>query len=175
MVADAVLLAFVREQILWGGLVLGPVVAVYLLIQRFVRLLKEFFIAAVYTCGVLLPPWVVSVEREPPWAIVIPFFLTALLNLLMYSRFDWKNDTADGAVSFATITGTRVTEHCAAIVFVVICVWVLLFGGAYSITVGLMAILQILPLVFRQFFEKNDRYRMLGDAAFMIPGLYLLF
>src|SRR5687767_11082148 len=51
---DAVAIVFIRKQVFEWGLILSALVAFYLIVQQYLRFLKEFFIAALYTCGVLL-------------------------------------------------------------------------------------------------------------------------
>ncbi|HZI26137.1 MAG TPA: hypothetical protein VFD46_13730, partial [Chryseolinea sp.] len=54
VLVDAVTIFFIRRQVLEWGLILWVAVVVYLMFQQFLRFLKEFFIATLYTSGVLL-------------------------------------------------------------------------------------------------------------------------
>lgn len=177
--ADTVIIFFIRKQVFTWGLFLAALVIVYLLAQRYLKFLKELFIAVLYTAGVLLPS--LSVTTLPVTAVhmalISQFALTALTNLLIFSWFDSDTDAADKLSSFVTVLGRRFTAYC---------IWALLAlnfalgtwlcftsacSGPVLIFWAMNAVL-LLIFVFRHRFAPY--YRLTGDAVFLIPGIYLL-
>lgn len=176
IIADAVTIFFIRTQVLEGGVVLGIIVVLYFFVHRYIRFLKEFFIAVVYTGGVLLPSVsVVSVTSAIPFVVIIQFILTALINLLIFSWFDLEKDRQDGNTSFATVMGERKTR---------IVIWILLSAvflliplseaATASLLIGLMNLLLFIIFQRHQIFHRGDRFRLVGDAVFFIPILFVL-
>jgi hypothetical protein len=175
---DCLVIFFIRRPVLINGLFLGLGVALYLLLHRYVKIVKEFSIALLYTSGVLLPS--ISVASFTidtfPTVIVLQFFITALINLLLFSLYDFDNDIHDGHPSFATITGQRVVRVALAILFTGVFMLSLLSfqPKASLVIIGMNAFM--LPLfVLPNIFKARDSYRLIGDAVFFIPILYLLF
>jgi hypothetical protein len=177
IVVACLLLARNREYVVPGGLLLAVVVSLNVLVQRYAPSLKEIFVSVLYTVGVLMPVWVASgMELQLLWVVVIQLALTALLNLLMFSHFDATNDLHHGFTSFTVQWGRWITERCCWFVFALCCSLTLLspFVNA-SLVICAMATLQLVPLVSRKYFEVTDRYRLLGDGAFMLPAVWVLF
>jgi hypothetical protein len=181
VVADSIVIFFMRKPVLEWGLMLGIIVILYLIVQRYLRVLKELFVAILYTCGVLLPSLsITSLEMNYIHAaLIIQFTLIAWINLLIFSWFDYEQDLMDKQISFATISGKRLTTGLIWVLSIV----QLLVGILYwkkdvyymsAILFGLMNI--VLLLIFWKFnrSHKNDSFRLLGDAVFYIPGIYLL-
>src|SRR5688572_30353881 len=55
MAIDSIFILFMREPVLVWGTILAVAALIYLIIQRYLKVLKEWFVASIYTCGVLLP------------------------------------------------------------------------------------------------------------------------
>lgn len=177
VVANAVIVFFLRESVFYGGIVLALIVTAYLFVHRFVRFPKEFFIATLYTGGVLLPAIAMTVEsmHEWPWIIIIQFALIALLNLVIFSWYDVANDRRDGNTSFVTLIGEKRSS---------LFIWTLLvinfilsvFSAPTGATVTITVMNTVLLIIFAgtPFFSKDDRYRLIGDAIFFIPLIYVL-
>jgi hypothetical protein len=178
---DSVIILFMRTPVFQWGLILAAIVGVYLIIQQYLRVLKELFVAVLYTCGVLLPSLaVISVELEMVHIIlIIQFALIAWINLLIFSFFDYSQDILDHQTSFATLGGKHLTAAfiwglSSIQVLIAIIFWQNEFYRAPAVLFLLMNTL--LLLIFIQFNRpgRNDEFRLLGDAVFFIPGLYLL-
>jgi hypothetical protein len=176
---DAVMILFTKKPVLTGGFILAIIVAVYLFIQRYLKVLKEIFIAALYTCGVLLPSISITTVKLNSFHILLitQFFFTALMNLLIFSWFDQEKDKVDEQHSFATILGRKPTALCVyffATINFAITLFLLTtgFDRAQIVTVALMYML--LTAVFVYSDQNSNAYRVLGDAVFFIPGIYLL-
>lgn len=161
---------------------LTALVALYLIVQSRLFFLKETFVALLYTIGVLLPSMAVT-SVELSWAhvgLVVQFFLIAELNLLIFSVFDYDNDKRDQLSSFVTTFGEPVAVTRVKVEFF------LLFGISLShllvpetFRFQLILLLSSLTLlaifIFREFFSRHARYRLVGDAVFFYPALILLY
>jgi len=175
---NVVIIFFVRKPVLIGGLVMAVFVGLYLLIHRYLNFLKEFFIAFLYTIGILLPSVsVTTLEWHAwPWAVIAQFFITALLNLILFSWFDYEKDKRDGHQSFVTVLGLRTSKIFIGVLLLLVVgltADAASFGRIQVIILGMNLILFLICL-FRHYFEANDRFRLVGDIVFCIPLLYLL-
>lgn len=180
--ADLGFLFFVRQPVFKWGLMLSAVMVVYFLVQRFLKYLKELTVAIVFSCGVLLPS--VAVAHKPidfSMALIISeFMLTALLNLLLFSWFDRYSDNQDKRESFVTLAGENGSKRSIGAVFLLN--GILLTGSAFYFPVmtGNVAILMLMNailvfmLIWPNYFQRDDRFRIVGDAIFLLPIIYLL-
>lgn len=177
LLLNAVLVFFMRERVLMGGIFLSGGIVVYLIIHRYLRVLKELLISLLYTCGILMPSLTVThlSFSEIPWGLVAQFTLMAFLNLLIFSWFDYQHDVEDGTNSFATKVGKRMTTRIIVLVFAsVVALFFFQQSRNASVCIVAMAILQFFIFLYSRLLKKNDRFRLLGDAVFMLPLLYLL-
>ncbi len=87
---DAVTIFFIRRQVFEWGLILFAIVMIYLIVQQYLRFLKEFFIASLYTWGVLLLSiTITTITLNITYALlIIQFGLIAWTNLVLFSWFD---------------------------------------------------------------------------------------
>ena len=87
---DAVTIFFIRRQVFEWGLILFAIVMIYLIVQQYLRFLKEFFIASLYTWGVLLLSiTITTITLNITYALLIAQFgLIAWTNLVLFSWFD---------------------------------------------------------------------------------------
>jgi 4-hydroxybenzoate polyprenyltransferase len=170
---------FIPERISSFGFALGAVVSIYLVIHRHARFLKEFFVAGLYTCGVLLPVFVVPhlSLRLVDYIIIVEFFLTALMNLLVFSLFDFERDEKHGQQSFATRFGRSVSRKCIFIlgaVNVSTGVWLISSNHAVAIILMLMNVILLIVVLNERYFQRNNYYRIAGDGIFLLPLLYFI-
>jgi len=172
---------FIRKQILAWGLILFSVVILYLIGQRSLRFAKEAFIACLYSCGVLLPSLVLTEMRIDfsHYLIIIQFGIIAWINLLMFSWFDHAFDQQDSQNSFVTIFGKRITRLCLIGLITVNFCLAFIQASVYGVTLPVSILLLmnttlLLVFMFRNRLAKNDLYRLLGDAVFLLPLLFLL-
>lgn len=177
LLLDFMIVLFIRERVLVGGIFLGTGVIMYLIIQRYVRFLKEISIALLYTSGVLLPSIMVTPISIAtlPWIVIIQFTLVALLNLLIFSWFDHDHDLHDGTTSVPIFFGKKATSIFIWVLFFTICLLSLLstnpLASCFILVMGLVLIIIFLR---SKYFLVSDRFRFVGDGVFFIPGLYLL-
>jgi hypothetical protein len=178
---DAVIIFFMRKPLLQWGIILAGIVVVYLVVQRYLKVLKEVFVALLYTAGVLLPS--VSLTSVEYTAAHIIFFtqfsFMALLNLLIFSWFDNEADRRDAQHSFVTITGRRTTEYSIWTLGIInfllsVFLWRKEFAGGPVFIFFVMNFFLVMIFIFSRPMRQNDAYRILGDAVFLIPGIFLL-
>lgn len=179
LILDSVLIFYIRPQVFKWGLILGCAVGLYLLVQRYLKFLKEIFVACMYTAGILLPSITITDLNLTyfHWIMIAQFALLALGNLLIFSWFDIDQDWKDNQHSFVTVFGKGVTEKI---------IWILL---VLNFIIGLAVVYEyVIPEIilllmnaglfflffFRKRYQQNDVYRIIGDSVFLIPVLYLL-
>lgn len=178
---DLVIILYTRKPVLEWGIYLGVIVALYLIVQRYLKFLKETFIAVLYTLGVLLPS--VSVTNQPltvsHFLLFTQFALVALMNLLIFSWYDHDDDLRDQQRSFSTSIGkTAVTK----VIFVIAAVDFLIGGflivsGFWEpavVIVIIMCLLHLLVLFLSEQLRVHDRYRYAADAVFFLPLVFVL-
>lgn len=171
---------FLRPPVLMSGLYLSFAVGAYLLFQQFLRA-KEIFVAILYTSGILVPSLSGHAGQlsEYQFLLITQLFLVALINLLLFSWFEFEADQKDSQTSFATQWGKARTGK----VIVALCIINTLFSILIANQYQSMLVIFILPLMTvsllfiylnSKFFYENDRYRFFGDAVFFIPLIGLL-
>lgn len=181
IVADCVLIFFIKRAVFFAGIYIIALVALYLLFHNKLRFLKEVFVALLYCVGVLLPSLTVteitvSIQHYMLFAV---FFLLALINLLLFSLFDRRDDEKDHRQSFVTLAGEYNTQ---VVINVLIALNAVLLGYLFTqsnailivIIPALMSVLLTLIMIFRKWFAIESRYRLLGDAVFLLPLISLL-
>jgi len=179
---NVVAILFLKPQVLEWGVVLSFVVFAYMVAQGSLKFLKEIFIAILYTCGVLLLSVpVTSVKLSPVHhMLIIQFGVTALANLIMFSWFDREFDQQDKRHSFVTKTGEQVTRMVIWFLLILQPIMTLIqwiTDGTLlipSLIVGCMGVCLLLIFIYRVQLQRNDYYRVLGDAVFFLPATYLL-
>jgi hypothetical protein len=173
---------FVRKPVLVAGLGVAVLVVGYLLVQASLRFFKEVVGAMLYTAGVVAAPF--SLLSRPLTRIEIGLIallmLTAYINLLLFSLFDFETDKQDKHNSFATAFGKNVTSILLVAAFVlafILCSVLISSYPTYSTAVsalGAMNAFLLVTFLYRGYFAVNDRYRRLGDAVFLFPLVILI-
>jgi 4-hydroxybenzoate polyprenyltransferase len=176
-----VLLFFIRIQVFKSGVIIFVLVLLYLLTNRYLRFLKEFIGAWLYTMGVLTLSLSMAIEelQKQHVMLIFQFFLTAFFNLILFSWFDRESDRKDQHTSFVLHFGERATRYflislmCiqALLVFIQVS-WSGLFWEA-TVIASMQAFLFLLMLMHKCF-SKADLFRLIGDAVFFIPLIYLV-
>jgi|SRR5688572_5720061 len=173
---NGVIIFFIRKQVFEFGILLSGVVVVYLIVQQSLRFLKELFIAALYTCGVLLLS-ITTTHVEITtihYLIILQFGCMAWTNLVLFSWFDQVFDKHDKQNSFVTVLGSETTEYFLYVLFSFnVCISLVQYflGGSLSpiVILSLMNATLFLVFIFRRKLARDDIYRLIGDAAFLIP------
>jgi 4-hydroxybenzoate polyprenyltransferase len=179
VIVDTALLFYIRPQVFKWGVILSTIIATYLVIQRYLKFLKEPVIAVLYTCGVLLPSISVTTVHLDMyhWTIVIQFGILAFTNLLIFSWFDNEPDSKHNQHSFATFFGRRLTEWIIWVFIVtnfIIGMVMMNMNVKAELILTAMTVCLSLVFVFRSRLKKEDRYRFLGDSIFLFPVVYLV-
>jgi 4-hydroxybenzoate polyprenyltransferase len=175
------LLFFIKASIFFWGLYLSGFVIIYFVIQRKLGVMKEVLGATLYSIGVMVP--VIAISNQSLRSLVsipaILFFITALINLILFSWFDVENDLNDKQLSIATILGDSATAKLLGFLFFAqLCLLVYAFSLGYNSSY-LVVFALMLAILFSLFIKSNwfaiaDKYRIMGDAVFLIPLLYLV-
>lgn len=181
LIADVAVLFFIRKPVFEWGVVLVSVTTIYLLIQRYLKFMKEVFVALIYTAGILLPS--LSVTKGPVMIFhvitIAQFFLIAWNNLLIFSWFDIDNDRRHRQHSFGTIFGKSATYKCILVLTALGCLLAILqlilgFDSRVAFIFLLMNAVLFTVFVLKDVFVPHGYYRLLGDAVFFVPALYFL-
>lgn len=179
VIVDFIFLFFIRLKILYAGLGLFSIVILYLLVNRWLSFAKEIVIALVYSCGVLLPAFSLT-QTELSMSDVLwlaSFFLTTLINLILFSVYDVLSDKADGSNSFVLTFGERPTRRILSVFFILQAALIGMLVYESMLTVGfvLFAMNATLLVLFlnQPFFKQFDRYRLFGDVIFLFPVVLL--
>jgi len=179
---DGVMISFLRKPVFYSGLVLAGAVIIYLAVQRNLKYTKEFCGALLYSVGVLLPAWSLSSVgiNLSRGLFVAEFCITVLCNLLLFSLFDHHHDLRDHHQSFVTVMGNKRTRLLLSILFVINGVLMMLHFFSLANNQGIllailfMNLLLLVIFVFHERFEADDRYRLVGDAVFLVPLFFFL-
>ncbi len=181
VLVDATQIYFIRSMVFVTGLALSFLVGIYFLIQQRIGFLKEFFGTLLYTGGVLLAPLSVNDQLSSSIILLIlQFGITAWINLLLFSWMDKSRDEKDSHRSFATTFGLMMTRRILLLLFAVIGALGIIqfvifsFDTMATLIIMLMNVLLLLIFLKRDYFEREDRYRLLGDAVFLLPVIYLI-
>ena len=179
---DITLILYVRPNVLNAGLLLAGVVVFYLLFHRWMYPLKEIAGAILYSGGVWLP--VLALHQgpveDPEAYLMIPFFITALINLILFSWFGYAQDLRDGHLSLVIFIGKPTSRGVLIFLFVTqfIALISLMMFTTYRVETGVilaMNVVLLFMLLLPDFFDKNDLYRVAGDVIFLFPLPYLFF
>lgn len=180
VVIDFGFIFFVRVQILYAGLALFSIVVLYLLVNRWLSFVKELVIAIVYCSGVLLPALSLKSTglSAGDYLWIVSFFLTALINLMVFSIYDFPSDKSDGYNSFVRTFGVRLTQQILSGFFLaqVGLTGMLAVHGFWNdaTVLSVMNITLFLLFIKPSYFAKADLYRVVGDGVFLFPVVLLL-
>lgn len=172
----------------WSVIVFGLIVAflsgLYLFIvgwiggNRLIHQYKEPFTAMIYTAGVwgsaASVDWA-SFHRPVEWILAVMLWLVTFQNLLLFSNFEQK--AFPEAITMAKTWGTKNTDRIVQLITLLMILLVILasFWTKYpyqylvlSIEVG-VSIVQFWICTY----GSSERYRWLGECAFILPGIAL--
>ncbi|MEM6734722.1 MAG: hypothetical protein AAF620_01515 [Bacteroidota bacterium] len=164
---------YIRLSILISGMLLVGFSGIYLLVQDILAKngLKEFYVALIYTLGILIVPFVLKGLFE--LKIFISLFLLSYANLIIFSWFEKGEDISDGFTSLATYVSGSVLQK--------IILGIISLGISISISTDLtktgiffLAGFFVYAALFLQdkWSCRNDRFRTIGDGIFLMPILY---
>jgi len=169
-----------KEVIVFGG-ILAIVAIGYLALAQIRRWagFKEVQIAIGYAGGVSLVP-LVNLEVVEPWhwLAISLLFLSALVNLILFSWFERKQDQQEGFTSLVLFLGEKKISSILTFIFVLTLLGaILLFQlrDSWRLAVFFLAAgaMNFGIWKYSDFFSKNNRYRAVGDAVFLLPLIWL--
>lgn len=179
-----------KMSAIWFGLVMGGFTIAHLGLVKLVGdrtspfLIKEMGVAMVYAGGVWGLPVLDTGKWGEPFIYVsfAQFLLLALINLLLFSYFEYETDEQDKHTSFVRAIGKRAARNFIGFLLLILPISELVilpfdtFNGHLD-TVGIIHILMWAVLaglwLFPNWFMRYERYRGWGDGAFLIPFLSL--
>jgi 4-hydroxybenzoate polyprenyltransferase len=142
---------------------------------------KELGIALVYSIGIALPAFSLSPFSFtlPIWIILLQVFLLAYINLIEFSLFEVKEDVEEGQISIARILGVRKTAYIIKVLLLInflIALINLTLNFTYQIFIAEIILIVMNSSLFCIYWQQeklriNERYRIVGDAIFILPGL----
>lgn len=167
-----------RAVVITRGLLLSLACGIYLFASQWLgkQWLKEICVASNYALGIMLIP--LTLGAGPTlWLITLQIFLLALVNLLTFSVFEEEEDRAEGFHSIATQLGTKTCATISGLVLLVLwcsLLWVQL-PFAIEVFMALGGLTYATMYAFPDFFATKERFRIFGDALFLMAALFLLF
>jgi len=172
-------------QTLIVGMMLTLLVVAYFIIfnNTKIRIPKEFMGGLIYSAGIFIAP-VTALNYQFDLGIILIFteFLTiAWMNLVLFSLMEVDVDILDGHQSIARKWGKkRVTSliNYMFLGFIILILLSLTMGmnqGFFTYQLLLAVMGSTLYLIFlrRNFFKVRERYRIIGDAVFILPLIVL--
>ena len=169
-------------EIIRVGSILAACCVLYLMLVYFVPRLwfKELMVAFGYAAGIFMTPLVlVGSMQMTDFLLFTQLAILALVNLLIFSVYDREKDNNNGFGSMALALGSR--SICL--------IWILLFlliGSSVGLSMVLPEKYQMIQLIylimtcmlmgvmrFQLYFSQNERFRVVGDAIFFVPAIFL--
>lgn len=181
---------FMNTKIILNGIVLFFLIILYFGLVHFFQnksnhyFHKELFNALAYMAGIILAP---SIWKDTTWStyqilILIGLVLLVWAEGVMASWFDFENDLHDGHKSFATAFTKVNTKYFLValhiMIFILLKIAVFYINNWLQFSAILIEAVMNLGLLLIILFPKkmiiNDRYRILGEMIFWLPGIIWL-
>jgi len=144
---------------------------------------KEFLVAVIYTLGLVAGPWSLAKHHPgvPEAIIIFQFAALAFANLTLFACFEFDVDQSQNFNSLARSIGKKNTWRSITVILVLVLVSaaaMIMYSDQQLIkqseTIILLMTGCLLALLkFQGYFKDNDRYRLVGDAVFIVPLLAL--
>lgn len=141
---------------------------------------KELIIALIYVSGIWFIPLLFSTKTNTGHIVLILFvILLVWIETTVVSWYEYKTDVTDGHYSFTTVFGKERTRRILKRL-VLLTISLLIISGLFftevscriSVLLLLIVASGLLLLVFKPgYFEKNERYRLMGESLFYLPAL----
>ncbi len=178
---DFILITQLPTTLIYVGSALGVMVILYVLFNRKLGASKELMAAVFYTFGVCMPALAFTGEQMPlnQRLLIIQFFTTVLINLILFSLIDKNEDKANGFISIATQKGSTQVSFLLILLFLVstgLFFAQLQVGASWQpiSILFLMNFILSLLFTFRKYYVVRKYYRLVGDAVFLLPCLVVV-
>ncbi len=176
--ADVSLISFIPTEVIRHGMFLLGVVVVYIVLRRKLHISKELLVAILYTAGLLLPAWPEDQMILIQYLPILVFFLIAFTNLIIFSWYEKENDLKEKQDSIATLvdeTSIRFMIIGLVVVSFSISLYLFFITAYHFIGLVFIAMIMILLMIFKckKYFTPSEYYRLVGDAVFLFPIIYI--
>lgn len=185
--AVALSFMFLDNEIIIGGIVLSILVIIYFalvfLLDKFNsnHFFKEFFIAFFYISGIFLAPlvWHAGLPSYSVFFVIACLFLLAWMESVIISYYDYEDDIENGFKSFAIAVGKNRTRKIVLLILSLLTIFLFIsiflvseraIRGAIIIELAMTIILTLL-ILFPEIFQKQNRFRWVGESVFYLPAL----
>lgn len=166
-----------RVIVITRGMMLSVVCGIYLFASQWLgkQWLKEICVAMNYALGIMLIPLTLAGDQTL-WIITLQIFLLALVNLFTFSVFEVDEDRAEGYHSIATQLGTKTCATISSLVLLALWGSLLLVNlpMAIELFIATGGLTYAVMYAFPHYFAAKERFRIFGDAIFLMAGLFLL-
>jgi hypothetical protein len=180
------------HEIIYMGILLGISILIYFGVvylnkgNRPYFLQKELFIALIYVIGIWLAPMVWhGINPDGIILIIIAnLVLLAWAEGIIISWYEFHEDIADKHVSFSVLFGRKSSKRFIYLILIIVLVFctagIFLIGNDMTIKFAfvielLIGIVLVFLNSFPNIFYKNELYRYIGEACFLLPGFLILF
>ena len=173
---------YLPQQIILLGLYVVVIVSAHLILVVFLWtkiskiIQKEVSVGIGYTLGVLLLPYIYGTKLNAFFFFFsLELFMIVMLNIYLFSYYDKEKDKLQGQISIAKHVGNSGLLLLLNFVFIVtslvMAIITLMFTKQlhYQLIFFCMLVALWLIFIYHSYFNKNDRYRILGDAIFLFP------
>ncbi len=164
---------FLPRMVQITGFWLAGICVFYVLLSRlFARLmLKEFMVASGFAVGVILPVWVRMGSVTVVGQVGFSLWLLALSNLLIFACFEADEDRQEGFFSIGTLLPRSWVNRFAALSLIICVAAAAMFPDlpwSFRMFVLAGAVGLSFLMVSPRSFERNERYRLMGDGIFLL-------
>ena len=145
---------------------------------------KELIIALIYVSGIWFIPLLFSTKTNAGHIALILFvFLLVWIETTIASWYEYETDIIDGHHSFTTFFGKIKTKRILKRLLL-LTISLLIISGIFftevssRISVLLLLIIAsglLLLMLKPDYFEKHERYRLIGESLFYLPALIVFF
>lgn len=179
MVIGVIICLNLSEKVLVVGSLVASISAFYLFLSKRIDWFKEFWVALSFSAGVLLIPLIRTFFSEMTLLVFVMLSVLALINLLLFSWFEKEIDEKEGFRSFASVFSERLVRLTIWLAFIIFLL-LNIYGWQTALSVQLNFFFSSAGVLFLAiwvlpWFKRRERYRIAGDAIFIVPIVFLLF
>ncbi|MFN7706325.1 MAG: UbiA family prenyltransferase [Chryseotalea sp.] len=168
------MISHMQIEVILFGLMLLVLILLSFFFLKYVSWLKETLIAVGFTIGVAISFVNIELLRENEFKFsFVQLALTALINLIAFSFYDYNRDQKMGFHSFATIFGTKKTINFIGGLLTIQLLTFYFLVSIFSIWLFCLSLVFTLMVYFEPNCLKNENHRLLGDGLWMTGFLFV--
>jgi 4-hydroxybenzoate polyprenyltransferase len=178
---DFLLIFYLHSSVIKCGILMSVMVILYLTLQQSLGPFKEIVVALLYSAGVLIPSLSLKTTSlsDNELFLLGSFTVTASINLVIFSWYDWMHDLTDNHSSLVTCLGRSLTKKILVLLFVLqfTLLTLLMLNSIYQREVIVLTAMNLPLLILFLFpgkFQSEDLQRFVGDIIFLFPLVYIL-